>query len=308
MTKSTKPSNAERVDVYERVTARLIECIEQGTRPWATPWDTSAPQAAAGRPIRHNGTPYQGINVLLLWAEALNKGYTATRWMTYRQASELGGQVRAGERGALVVFANRVTRTTENEQGEEEERSLAVLKGYTVFNVEQIDGLPADLSSGPATPAVQKPSSGLAPAVAEFFARTGATVRLGGNKAFYSPGYDAIQLPPVAAFRDVHAFAATQAHELIHWTGHPDRLAREFGKRFGDEAYAVEELVAEVGAAFLCADLGVPSSVRDDHAAYVASWLKVLKSDKRAIFTAATQAQKAVDWLHGLQEPVQAAA
>lgn len=306
MTKSSKTNAAERVDIYERVTARVVEFIEQGTRPWAAPWKATAPVAATGRPLRHNGTPYQGINVLLLWAQALDKGYTSTRWMTYRQALELGGQVRAGEKGTLVVFANRVSTTKENEKGEEEERTVPVLKGYTVFNVEQIDGLPE--ADKPALPPADAQAASLDPAVSEFFARTGAVVRLGGDRAFYSPGHDAIQLPPVHAFRDVNAFAAIQAHELIHWTGHPNRLAREFGKRFGDDAYAFEELVAELGAAFLCADLGVPSRVRDDHAAYLASWLQVLKRDKRAIFKAASEAQKAVDWLHALQEPLQAAA
>ncbi len=296
-----------RVDVYTRVTDRIIEQLEKGARPWLKPWTESA-GGAVSRPLRHNGQPYSGINTVLLWIESIEHGYGAPHWMTYKQAQEYGGQVRAGERGACVVYADTF-RKTERDQatGEELERTIPFLKAYTVFNVAQVDGLPARFY--PAAPAPRGEPIALADAAALFVANTGAVVRHGGNRAFYSPGLDAIQMPPADSFRDAHGYAATLAHELVHWSGNGSRLAREYGKRFGDSAYAREELVAEMGAAFLCADLGIALEPREDHAAYLASWLDVLKADKRAIVTAASAAQRAADYLHGLQPgAVQAAA
>lgn len=173
------------------------------------------------------------------------------------------------------------------------------MKAYTVFNVEQIEGLPAQYQPTPAPDVAPLP---LIEDAEAFFTGTGAVFRHGGNQAFYAPAADFIQLPPPEAFRDAESYAATKAHELTHWTGHKDRMAREFGKRFGDKAYAFEELVAELGSAFLCADLGVTPETREDHASYLAHWLDVLKSDKRAIFTAAAHAQRAADYLHSLQK------
>lgn len=297
MSKTTEP----RADVYTRVTARIIEDLENGVRPWLKPWSATNTEGRIHRPLRHNGTPYRGINVLLLWGEALDKGYTAPLWMTYKQAQELGGQVRKGEHGSLVVFADRFTKTESNNKGEETEREIPFMKGYTVFNVEQIDGLPAKYAAKPteekreALPLIEEAEA--------FFAATGAVFRHGGNRAFYAPSADFIQLPPPEAFRDAQSYAATKAHELTHWSGHEKRLAREFGKRFGDQAYAFEELVAELGAAFLCAELGITPEPRDDHAAYLAHWLDVLKTDKRAIFSAAAHAQRAADYLAGLAKP-----
>lgn len=272
--------------------------LEAGTRPWAKPWSADQAGARLSRPLRHNGTPYRGVNVLLLWGAAADRGFQAPIWMTYKQAQAVGAQVRQGETGTLVVYANRVTKTETDDQGEDTEREIAFMKGYTVFNVEQIDGLPAQYLAAPVPPA--DPVSLMAAAEA-FFAATGAQVRHGGDRAFYAPAGDFIQLPLAQAFRDAESYAATKAHELIHWTGHGGRLAREFGRRFGDRAYAFEELIAELGAAFLCADLGITADVRSDHAGYLAHWLAVLKSDKRAILTAAAQAQKAVDLLFGMQ-------
>jgi len=219
--------------------------------------------------------------------------------MTFRQASELNAHVRKGEKGSLVVYANSITRTEEDAKGEETECEIHYMKGYTVFNVEQIDGLPEHYYG---KPEVQNtPVERIAHAEA-FIAATKADIRYRGDRAFYSNDGDYIQMPVIEAFRDAESFYATLAHESTHWTKHPSRLDRSFGrKQFGDEGYAREELVAELASAFLCADLGITPEVRDDHASYIASWLKVLQNDKRAIFSAASHAQKAVQYLHGLQ-------
>src|SRR5258706_2476156 len=288
-----------REDVYSRVTNRIIADVEGGVRPWLKPWNAGNAEGRISLPRRHNGIPYQGINSLLLWGEATEKGYNSAHWMTYKQAEELKAHVRKGEHGSLVVYADRITKTETNEKGEDVEREIAFMKGYTVFNVEQIEGLAAHYyaKSEPKGEKLQLIESAEA-----FFAAAGATFRHGGNRAYYAPGPDHIQLPPPEAFRDAESYAATKAHELTHWTAHPSRLARVLGKRFGDNAYAAEELIAELGAAFLRADLGIKPEPREDHAAYLAHWLKVLKEDKRAIFTAAAQAQRAADYLHSLQE------
>lgn len=292
-------TTSPREDIYSRVTNRILADLEQGVRPWFKPWSVTHAAGRITRPLRANGKPYQGVNVLLLWGEAVANGYAAPIWMTYKQAQEFGAQVKKGEHGALVVYADRFTTTETGPTGEEFEREIPFMKGYTVFNVEQVDGLPAHYYAQPTAPL---PSSARIEAAEQFFAATGATIQHGGNQAFFSPSRDLIQLPPFEAFRDAESYSATLAHELTHWTRHPSRLDRDFGrKRFGDEGYAREELVAELGAAFLCADLGITPEPRDDHAAYMASWLEVLKGDKRFIFTAASYAQKAADYLHSLQ-------
>lgn len=299
VTKLSNETSSSRLDVYSRVTAKVIADLEQGVRTWMKPWTASNTTGRITLPLRHNGVPYRGINVLLLWGEAVANGYASSKWMTYRQAAELGGHVRKGEHGSLVVFANRITRVDENDQGEALERDIAFMKGYTVFNVDQIMGLPANYYDQPEQPAEKMQLIEKAEA---FFAATRATFRHGGNMAYYAPGPDVIQLPNPEAFMDAESYAATKAHELTHWTKHKTRLDRDFGRKaFGDEGYSREELVAELGAAFLCVALGITPEVRDDHAAYIGHWLKVLKDDKRAIFTAAAHAQRAVDYLHTLQ-------
>jgi antirestriction protein ArdC len=296
-------ARAPRGDVYSRVTDRIVSDLEQGVRPWMKPWSAGhASDRLPSLPLRHNGTPYRGMNVLPLWGEALEKGYTRNTWMTYKQAQEFGAHVRKGEHGSLVVYADTFNKTEENEKGDPVERSIPFMKGYTVFNVEQIEGLPARYCEPPA-PRDEHRTLDLIEEAETFFAATRATIRHGGNRAFYAPSADFIQLPIPDAFRDAESYAATKAHELIHWTGHAQRMAREFGKRFGDHAYAFEELVAELGSAFLCADLGITPEVREDHAAYLSHWLDVLKVDKRAIFSAAAHAQRAADFLHSLAAP-----
>lgn len=296
-----------KADVYERITGRIVAELEQGVRPWLKPWSAEHAAGRITRPLRCNGLPYQGINVLMLWGEAVAKGFAAPIWMTFKQAQELGAHVRKGEHGSLVVYADRIRKTERDEAtGEEAEREIPFLKGYTVFNVEQVDGLPQHFYAvaEPRLDPVQRDARADA-----FFAQTGANVRHGGDRAYYTMAEDRVQMPPFEAFRDAQSYYATLAHEVTHWTRHPSRLEREFGrKRWGDEGYAMEELVAELGAAFLSADLDLTPEPREDHAAYIACWLKVLKNDKRAIFTAASYAQRAADFLNGLQAPVMAEA
>lgn len=296
-------ATASRQDIYSRVTAQIIAELEKGVRPWVRPWHADHAAGRITRPLRHTGQPYSGINILMLWAAASAQGYIAPIWMTFKQAMELGAHVRKGEKGSPVVYASTLTRTEASaDTGEEAEREIHYMKAYTVFNVEQIDGLPAHYYAK-AEPRFDPPAR-IAHAEA-FFAATGADIRHGGTQAYYTITHDYVQMPPIEAFRDVQSYYATLAHECCHWTRHMSRLDRDFGrKRFGDEGYAVEELVAELGAAFLSADLELTPEVRDDHASYLASWLKVLKDDKRAIFTAAAHAQRAVDFLHGLQPSV----
>jgi len=291
--------NTEKQDVYTRITNKIVADLEQGVRPWMKPWSASHTAGRITRPLRHNGLPYSGINVLMLWASSIEQGFAAPVWMTYRQACELGAHVRKGEKGSLVVYANTIVKTEDDGEGNEVEREIPFMKGYTVFNAEQIEGLPERYYARPEAPA--EPAMRIARAEA-FFQATAADIRYRGDRAFYSAEGDYIQMPAIEAFRDAESFYATLAHESTHWTKHPSRLSREFGRKaWGDEGYAREELVAELGAAFLCADLGLTPEVRDDHAAYIATWLTVLKGDKRAIFSAAAHAQRAADFLHGLQ-------
>jgi antirestriction protein ArdC len=249
--------------------------------------------------LRANGIAYRGINVLMLWAAATERGYSAPLWLTYKQAQELGGQVRKGEKGSLVVYANTITKTeTDETTGEDVEREIPFMKGYTVFNAEQVDGLPAHFYAmqQPALDAVARIEKAEA-----FFAATGAEIQEGGNRACYNVTTDRVQMPPFVSFIEAEAYYATLAHEMTHWTRHPKRLGRDFGrKHWGDEGYAMEELVAELGAAFVCADLALTPAPREEHAAYIGCWLKVLKDDKRAIFSAAAHAQRAADYLTGL--------
>lgn len=284
-----------RPDLYSRVTTAILEDLRRGVRPWTRPWSAGRLTGRVSRPLRHCGLPYGGVNVLLLWAEAVSRGYAAPTWMTFRQALALGGHVRRGERGTSVVYANRRVRTAVDETGQATGREIRFLKVYAVFNVEQIESLPEAYYLAPE----QGPGPAARDAAAEaFFAGLGADIRQGGDQAFYAAGPDYVQMPPFAAFTDPQSYYATLAHECTHWTGHPSRLDRDLGRRRrGDEGYAREELVAELGAAFLCADLGLALEPRADHAGYIASWLTVLGNDTRFIFTAAAHAERAVDFL-----------
>ena len=293
-----RQDGAARQDLYATITNQILADLAQGVTPWTRPWSAGHAAGPVSRPLRHSFEPYSGVNTLVLWATAAERGYGAPIWMTFRQALELGGAVRKGEKGTRVVYANRFTRQETDDAGQDVERSIPFLKAYTVFNIEQIDGLPGRFTE---KPAVLPERERIARAEA-FLEATGAVVIHGGDEASYNVALDRIRLPHFTAFASAHDYYATRGHETVHWTRHPSRLDRDLGRKtWGDEGYAREELVAELGAAFLCAQLGVALRPRSDHASYIASWLSVLQGDKRAIFTAATQAQKAVDYLTDLQ-------
>lgn len=285
-------------DIHADITARICDAIESGAAKgnWLKPWATSTTN---GLPANAStGAAYRGINVLLLWSEGAARGYETNRWATYLQWQALGAQVRKGEKSAQIVkvgtFQSAKERATAQEG--EEVRTRSYLKTYAVFNAAQVDGF--------ALPATPRPNQAAAIAAAEsFVAATGATLRHGGERAFYSTRDDFIAMPDRDRFIATADTSATEnyygtlLHELTHWTGHASRCAREFGKRFGDAAYAAEELTAELGAAFLCAELGITPTARHTSAEYIAGWLQALRSDSRAVITAAARASDAADWL-----------
>ncbi|QLF72069.1 DUF1738 domain-containing protein (plasmid) [Peteryoungia desertarenae] len=290
----------ERFDVYTEVTNTIIAAIEAGAGSWQMPWHRHG--EGLNRPVNIDTTKaYRGINVLSLWASAQARGFATGTWGTYRQWQTKGCQVRKGEKASLVVFYKELNVEETNDNGETQSGKRLMARASYVFNADQVDGYDA--------PAIPEPKDAVQviEAADRFISATGATVCHGGTRAFYRPSDDIIQMPERERFLGTETSSATESyyatllHELIHYSGAPNRCDRQFGKRFGDEAYAVEELVAELGAAFLCADLGVALTPRPDHAAYVGSWLKVLKADKKAIFTAASAAARATDFLAGLQ-------
>ena len=283
-------------ELYEKIAAQIRAQLAEGALPWHRPWAVD-PNARVSKPLRENAAPYQGINVLILWGAALEAGYGSPFWMTYRQARSIGAQVRRGERATHIVFAKTAKKTETDEFGDETEVPLHVRRVYAVFNADQIDGLPDKYV--PETPDVNPDERDAA--CDAWFERLGIDIRYGGELAYYAPGPDRIQMPPFQAFDSAQAFFSTLAHESVHSTGHRDRLDRRFGAG-GTREYAREELVAEIGSAFLCADLGIASSPRADHASYVGSWLELLKDEPRAVFDAATQAQRAVEFLHALHD------
>jgi antirestriction protein ArdC len=276
-------------DLYQTITDRLIAKLEAGTAPWVKGWNagTAVPMNAV------SNRPYSGINVLLFWLSA-DKGYSRPRYLTYKQAQECGGNVRKGEHGTQIVFFKQLE---VEDKATGEEKTIPMLRSYTVFNVDQCDGLPDRIkfgtSAGEANPDTREE---LADA---FIKATGADFREGAGKPCYVPSRDFITVPAWSDFHSMPEYYAAAFHELVHWTGHKSRLDRDLKGRFDKHAYAAEELVAELGAAFLCAEFGFDNA-HDNQAAYLANWLELLKSDKRAIFTAASKAQKAADYMRGL--------
>jgi antirestriction protein ArdC len=274
--------------------------LEKGVRPWHQDWS-----AGGGRPLRHDGTPYRGANVLNLWAAAMARGFSSQHWMTYKKARKLGAQVRKGAKSELAFYVGTMHRTGERD-GEEVERSIPFLKAYCVFNAEEIEGLPGQYYfrqvNAPLDPSARTPT------VDAWMGLTGARIIYGGGHAIYRRSTDEIHLPEFGNFETAAGFYSTALHELTHWTGAKKRLDRSKGKVFGNPAHAFEESVAELGAAYLCADLHISSESREDHASYIAGWLKALKDDNRNIFRAASHAEKAATFLHGFQVQEAAAA
>ncbi|HEY5239313.1 MAG TPA: zincin-like metallopeptidase domain-containing protein [Rhizomicrobium sp.] len=284
------PASAPRI--YHEITDRIIAQIEAGTVPWVQPWAGGPALSMPCNASTRRG--YSGVNVLLLWDALFARGYDRNKWLTFKQALALGGAVRKGERGTAIVYADRFIPKKENEATSGEDgtpRSIPFLKRFTVFNIAQCDGLPADVTRAPA------PVSHVLPVEAAdgLIAATGAIVHRGGEQAFYHPGDDYIRIPEQTSFFEPIDFFRTALHELTHWSGAKHRLNRDFTGRYGSEAYCREELVAEMGSAFLCATLGIVPTVR--HADYIGNWLTVLKSDSRAIVSAASHASKASDFL-----------
>lgn len=290
-------------DIYTTVTQKIISDLEKGDLTWRKPWNSKNLGGNVMRPLRHNDIAYTGINTILLWSVAVDRGFTSPYWMTFKQASDMKAHVRKGERGSPVVFASKYEKEEAAADGESTIKEVPFLKQYTVFNANQIEGLSEAFNRVAQNDAVKKEKR--VDLLEQFFSATQAKV-FTGTKAAYFIGPDKIEMPPFEAFDDAVSYYGTLAHETTHWTRHPSRLNRDFNrKKWGDEGYAKEELVAELAACFLGADLGYEPVTREEHAAYIQSWLSELQNDKRFIFQAASYAQKAVEYLHSLQ-PVKA--
>lgn len=287
----------QKKDVAQQITDAIIERLEAGTKPWQRLWSGGP----CSRPLRVCGTPYRGINCLLLWLIAADKGYDASNWMTFAQAQKLGGQVRKGEKASPAIFY-KVLAPAEKDSSDDEDGEgrgkRRVMKSYNIFNADQIDGLPERFYDKAEQTKTEPYDDEVR--VRAYLETIPITVHHGGGRAFFSINGDFIQMPDPERFKSFPHYAATRAHELVHATGHKSRLDRTFGKRFGDKAYAMEELVAETGSAILGAELGLPDFMLDGHASYLASWLKILKEDKNAILTAAARAEEAVEMLNNM--------
>jgi antirestriction protein ArdC len=290
-------SKQTKVDVYEQITSALVAAIEEGTGKFEMPWHAlSSPINAASRKL------YRGVNILMLWAAARTYNYSSQEWATYRQWQEMGAQVRKGERSTIVVFWKFFDSQTKEEQQEEADdtpaRPRCFARAYRVFNAAQVDGYEAKQEN-------LLPESERIAQAEIFFQSLPATIKSGGDRAYYSPAGDYIQMPPFRQFKTPKGYVSTMCHELSHWSGAKSRLNRDLTGRFGDASYAMEELIAQISASFLCADLQIRSEPSGDDAAYVGSWLRILKNDKRAIFTAASKAQEAANYLKHLAELAQ---
>ncbi|MHB1752174.1 MAG: ArdC family protein [Acidiferrobacter sp.] len=279
-----------KMDIHQQITDQILQAMEQARATGRRLWDSqqSLPLNFA------TGKPYQGINVLILWSAGLNHGYTSPYWLTYKQATDKGGQAKKGEHGTHCVFYKPwESQDTNATTGETETTKGAILKSFTAFNLDQIDGIEA--------PAREERPAFIAIEQAErIMAASPAPIKIGGTQAFYRPATDTIHLPAREAFINPEAFYSVALHEMTHSTGHKSRLDRDFSGRFGTEAYAFEELIADLGSAFLGADIGILNTTLSDHADYLANWIKILKNDKKAILTAAAQASKAHGFIKGL--------
>ncbi|MCW5686928.1 MAG: DUF1738 domain-containing protein [Pseudolabrys sp.] len=288
-------SRSDRANLYDEITGKIIAELEAGRVPWVQPWGTAAAKAPLAMPRNAaTGRGYSGINVLILWGAVIEHGFPGQSWLTFRQALSLGGNVRKGERGTTVVYADRFIPDDEKKRAREageEAQAIPFLKRFTVFNTSQCDGLPDDV----AVIAPPPPPGLIEPRVEALIEATGIDFRIGGNRAFYMPALDYVQVPPPQAYFEPINWHRTALHELGHASGHQTRLNRDLTGSFGSKKYAFEELVAEINSAFCCASLGIVPTVR--HADYIGSWLDVLREDNRAIVRAASQATKAADYL-----------
>jgi antirestriction protein ArdC len=277
-------------NLHADVTARILQSLEAGIAPWVKPWS-----ATPGRNVPLNvisGKAYQGVNAILLWG---NSGRFATpHYLTYKQALDLGGHVRKGETGFAICKVLQLVSKPKDGAADQDGRAFSTMKFFTVFNVDQCEGLPSRVFDTPE----YKPNHSDArdATIDEFIAATGANYsETGGDRAFYNHGSDSVRMPTFDSFKSAAVYYSTAFHELGHWTGHASRCAREFGKRFGDKQYAAEELVAELTSAFLCAEFSIDGALQ--HADYIGNWISLLKEDAKAFFTAASAAQKAADYL-----------
>jgi len=274
-------------DIYESVTRSIVADLEAGVPIWVQPWKTSRRSDLGLLPANlATGRTYSGINIPILWSAARDAGYADNAWMTFQQALSLKANVRKGERGTHIVFTKKITAVKDGE-----ETLISMLRTYTVFNIAQIDGL----VPRPVATAIDMPADD---AVLGFIVDTGAVIRHGGSRAYFVPSLDLIQMPAPSDFKTPGSYFATTLHELGHWSGHETRLNRDLKNRFGGRAYAAEELIAELTSAFLCAHLTIDGELR--HAAYIGEWIKLLQDDPRAIFTAASKASQAADFLRAL--------
>lgn len=293
--KTAQIDTAPKLSVAERVTQAILAQMESGTRPWVKPWEAS--DKTFGMPLRANGKPYRGVNVLLLWESAERNGFQSPYWLTFKSAIDAGGAVRKGEKGTWIVWYGVAGKKEESEESEDTEQkpgfARLFAKTYYVFNADQCDGLPDTFAATHDKPEVPV----LRPDLKELFDRVGADIRHGGDRAYNTDAGNYIRMPHITDFKTPELYYCTLAHELAHWTGAPSRLNRVKGGRFGDDRYAFEELVAELTSAFLGAHLGLPADHLEDHAAYLKSWVQCLKENQNAIISASSQAQKACDYL-----------
>jgi antirestriction protein ArdC len=289
----------ERFDIHQHITNQIVAAIERGAGEFRLPWHGSGGTIAQPKNVASK-KHYRGVNIVALWAASEQNGFGSGLWGTYRQWAEAGAQVRKGEKSSYVVFYKEieVAGATSGQDTETDKRLFA--RATPVFAAEQVDGYDLPVIVNP------NPMESIE-AADTFVIATGASVAHGGTRAYYRPSTDSIQLPSRESFvgtatsTAAEAYYSTLLHELTHWTSHEQRCNRQLGKRFGDNAYAMEELVAELGAAFLCSEIGITAEPRLDHAQYLASWLSVLKADKRAIFTAASKASEATAFLGDLR-------
>ncbi|WP_027519236.1 ArdC family protein [Bradyrhizobium sp. WSM1417] len=293
----------DRANLYDDITNKIIAELEAGRVPWVQPWGTAAAKGPLALPkSAASGRQYSGINILVLWGAAIEHGFIGQSWLTFRQALSLGGHVRKGERGTTVVYADRFVPASEKRRAHEtgeEAQAMPFLKQFTVFNCDQCGGLAPEIASTAPPP----PPGLIEPQVEYLIKATGIDFRIGGNRAFYMPAEDYVQVPPPQAYFEPINWHRTALHELAHASSHPSRLNRDLSGNYGTRKYAFEELVAEISSAFSCASLGIVPTVR--HADYIGSWLEVLREDSRAIIRAASKASKVADYLLGfLPEPV----